>query len=40
MQTFISLDLTKDADIEKALELVNEGFKLFSLGLNIATYSK
>ena len=37
MNIYITLDLTKTEDIEKAIYFTNNGYYIFTMGLNLIT---
>jgi hypothetical protein len=40
MQEYITIDLTNAEEIEKAIQLVNNGYYILNMGLNLITLTK
>jgi hypothetical protein len=40
MQNFVTLDATRSQDIEKAIQLLKEGYFIFNMGLNLIILKK
>ena len=40
MHDFITLDITRNEDIEKAIELLKKGYYIINRGLNLITLTK
>lgn len=40
MEKFITLDLSNTQDIDKAIQLIKEGYYIFNCGLNLITLTK
>lgn len=40
MEKFITLDLSNTQDIDKAIQLIKEGYYILNMGLNLITLTK
>ena len=40
MENFVTLDTTRNQDIEKAIQLLKEGYYIFNMGLNLIILKK
>jgi hypothetical protein len=40
MHDFITLDIARNEDIEKAIQLIKEGYYIINMGLNLITLTK
>jgi len=40
MENFVTLDATNSQDIEKAIQLVNNGYYILNMGLNLIILTK
>ena len=40
MEKFITLDISRNEDIDKAIQLIKEGYYILNCGLNLITLTK
>ena len=40
MEKFITLDISRNEDIDKAIQLIKEGYYILNMGLNLMTLTK